>query len=43
VLTLPEDADPERVDAKYRDGVLQVTVARRAAARARKIDIQQSQ
>jgi HSP20 family protein len=40
VLTLPDDVDPERVDAKYRDGVLQVTVARRAAARARRIDIQ---
>jgi HSP20 family protein len=40
VLTLPEDVDPEQVDAKYRDGVLQVTVGRRAAARARKIDIQ---
>jgi HSP20 family protein len=40
VLTLPEDVDPDRVDAKYRNGVLQVTVARRAAARARKVDIQ---
>jgi HSP20 family protein len=40
VLTLPDDVDPERVEAKYCDGVLQITVARRAAARARKIDIQ---
>jgi HSP20 family protein len=40
VLTLPEDVDPERVDAKYCNGVLQVTVARRAAARARKVQIQ---
>jgi HSP20 family protein len=40
VLTLPEDVDPDRVDAKYRNGVLQVTVARRAASRARKVDIQ---
>jgi HSP20 family protein len=39
VLSLPEDVDPERVDAKYRDGVLQITVARRAGARARRIEV----
>src|SRR5688572_4094517 len=29
VLSLPEDADPGKVDASYRDGILRVTVARR--------------
>ena len=40
VIALPEDADPDRVDARYRDGVLQITVQRRQAARARQIEIQ---
>ena len=39
VVTLPEDVDPERVDAKYRDGVLHITVARRESARPRQIEI----
>jgi len=29
--------DPERVEAKYRDGVLQITVQRRESARPRQI------
>ena len=29
VVSLPEDADPARVDASYRDGVLRISVARR--------------
>lgn len=39
VIVLPEDIDPERVDAEYRDGVLRIVVARREVAKARKIDI----
>lgn len=39
VITLPEDADPDRVEAKYRDGVLQVTVQRRESARPRQITV----
>jgi HSP20 family protein len=39
VVTLPDDVDPERVDAKYRDGVLQITVQRREAARPRQIEV----
>ena len=39
VITLPEDVDPERVDATYRDGVLQITVARREAAQPRQITV----
>ena len=39
VITLPDDVDPDRVDAKYRDGVLQITVQRREAARPRQISV----
>ena len=39
VVTLPEDVDPERVEAKYRDGVLQISVQRREAARPRQITV----
>ena len=39
VVTLPDDVDPERVDAKYRDGVLQITVQRRESARPRQIEV----
>jgi HSP20 family protein len=40
VLTLPDDADPEAVEAVYRDGVLQITVQRRAAPQPRRVAIQ---
>ncbi|HSH44044.1 MAG TPA: Hsp20/alpha crystallin family protein [Arenicellales bacterium] len=39
-VTLPEDADPDKVNAVYRDGVLHITVARREAARPRRVEIQ---
>lgn len=39
VITLPDDVDPERVEAKYRNGVLQITVQRREAARPRQIAV----
>jgi HSP20 family protein len=39
VITLPDDVDPERVEARYRDGVLQITVRRREAARPRQITV----
>ena len=39
VITLPDDVDPDRVEAKYRDGVLQITVQRREAARPRQITV----
>ncbi|KQW54329.1 Hsp20/alpha crystallin family protein [Variovorax sp. Root411] len=40
VMTLPEDADPEAVNARLRDGVLHITVQRRASAQPRRIAIQ---
>lgn len=39
VITLPEDVDPEQVDAHYRDGVLQIRVKRREAVRPRQIEV----
>lgn len=39
VITLPEDVDPNRVDARYRDGVLQINVQRREAARPKQIEV----
>jgi HSP20 family protein len=39
VISLPENVDPDRVDARYRDGVLQIHVQRRAAARPRQIEV----
>ena len=39
VLTLPEDVDPERVTAKYSDGVLRITIQRRESARPRQITV----
>ncbi len=39
VLTLPEDVDPDKVDANYRDGVLHITIKRRESAKARQIEV----
>jgi len=39
-LTLPEDADPEKAEASYRDGVLRISIERREAAKPRQITIQ---
>lgn len=40
VVTLPDDADNSAVDAKYRDGVLHISIKRREAALPRRITIQ---
>jgi HSP20 family protein len=39
VITLPEDVDPDRVEARYRDGILQIRIQRREAARPRQIEV----
>jgi HSP20 family protein len=39
VISLPDDVDPERVEASYRDGVVQISVRRREAAKPRQISI----
>ncbi|WP_347249342.1 Hsp20/alpha crystallin family protein [Zoogloea sp.] len=40
VVTLPDDVDPNAVDARYNDGVLHISVQRKAAAQPRRIHIQ---
>jgi HSP20 family protein len=39
-VSLPEDADPSQVNARYADGILFVSVNRRESAKRRHIDIQ---
>jgi HSP20 family protein len=39
VLSLPEDVDPDKVNATYRDGVLHITIQRREAVRPRQIEV----
>jgi HSP20 family protein len=40
VIALPDDVDPERVEAHYRDGILQITARRRESAKSRQINVQ---
>lgn len=40
VVTLPDDVDPGSVAARYTDGVLHISVQRKAAAQPRRIQIQ---
>jgi HSP20 family protein len=39
VVSLPEDADPARVEANYRDGVLRISVAKRESSLPRRIEV----
>ena len=39
-IALPDDVDPARVNASYRDGVLNVSIARRESEQPRRIAIQ---
>lgn len=40
VVTLPDDVDANAVDAKYRDGVLRISIGRKQSAQPRRITIQ---
>lgn len=40
VVTLPDDIDPNAAAAKYRDGVLHISIARKETAVPRRISIQ---
>jgi HSP20 family protein len=39
-VALPDDVDPAHVNATYRDGVLQISVARRESAQPQRITVQ---
>jgi HSP20 family protein len=39
VLTLPDDVDPDKVHAVYRDGIVEISVLRRESAKSRQIEI----
>jgi HSP20 family protein len=39
-VSLPDDVDPAHVHASYRDGLLQVSVARRESAQPKRITVQ---
>lgn len=42
VLSLPDDADPDRVDATYRNGVLRIRVLKREASLPRRIEVREA-
>jgi HSP20 family protein len=39
LITLPDDVDPDQVEAHYRDGVLEIHIKRREAKRPRQIEV----
>ena len=39
VISLPEDVDPDKVEARYADGILRIVIQRREAARPRHIEV----
>jgi len=39
-VSLPDDVDPSQINASYRDGVLQVSIARRESAQPQRIPVQ---
>jgi HSP20 family protein len=39
VLSLPEDADPAKVEASFRDGLLHITVGKRESSKPRQIAV----
>lgn len=39
-ISLPDDVDPAQVNASYRDGVLQISIARRESAQPKRITVQ---
>ena len=40
MITLPDDIDPEKVGAVYRDGIVEINVQRRESAKPRQIEVQ---
>ena len=40
VISLPEDIDPDKVEASYRDGIVEIRLQRRESSKPRRIEIQ---
>jgi HSP20 family protein len=40
VLTLPDDVDADKIEAKYREGIVEISVKRRESAKPRQIAVQ---
>jgi len=40
-ISLPDDADSSRIAAKYRDGILRITVPKRENAKPRRIEVRE--
>jgi HSP20 family protein len=40
VIALPEDVDPEKVEASYRDGIVEIRIQRHESSKPRRIEIQ---
>ena len=43
VVSLPQDADPARVQARYRDGIVRIVIPKRESSKPRRIDVKESQ
>jgi HSP20 family protein len=39
VVSLPEDVDPTKVNATYRDGVLRVVLPKRESSKPRRVEV----
>ena len=39
LITLPDDVDPDQVEAHYRDGILQIQIKRSEASQPRQIEV----
>jgi HSP20 family protein len=39
VISLPDDADPTKVEARFRDGILHVTVGKRESSKPRQVSV----
>lgn len=39
VLSLPDDVDPDKIDAVYRDGIVQISLRRRESTKPRQIEV----
>lgn len=39
VVSLPEDADPGKIEARYRDGILRISIAKRESSKPRRIQV----